>query len=511
MTTAVALEYEHQAAELEREAIDIASRAPNAFFIANRAQWKALSLINEVTSSPSFDLREKPIFLMTAGNGVGKTRLLSEIVSNLVCGVQSEWFDTPFWQNFKRPLRIRMTSSKKALEEGLLRELGVMLAPYMAPGYPRAGGEQWLSQWKTTDGSRLDVYTWNQSARQHAGGTSDVLVWDEPGPKDIAEEDLERLRWGGPTFWFQTPVDENGKISADVAWVFDAIRADKEKDRKTFHVISADKWDNCRERVQDVVKLPNGSQRRLEGTVSEVTIQSDFDRLSGDADKAVLLARFYGQFSASLGLVLKEFDEARHVFSDIQVHPSWPRYAAIDVHPSKPQVFIYGAIDNFSVFYVLKEIVSTELIPAICEEIRRVFMAYGFPRMTLVDPLASTPNPLTGRSIMDEYRKQLTGGNIVSAGAEKTDKSLGIALMRERLAGVEGRPLLKIHKSCKYTISQANRWMIDPRTLAPAKENDDSWECLYRITLNLPQFQTQAQSDLEAQLAAYGSRSSLVI
>ena len=179
------------------------------------------------------------------------------------------------------------------------------------------------------------------------------------------------------------------------------------------------------------------------------------------------------------------------------------------MHPSKPQVFNYCVLTPFSELLVLREIVSTGLIGEVAAEIREVFMTYGYPKLCLIDPIAATPNPLTGTTIMQEYQSHLPNVALSSAGKEKAEKQIGIAKTREMLAGVDGRPLLRVHDGCKFTIAQAKRWMIDPRTLAPAKDHDDAWENIYRIVLNLPAFQTAEMAAREQRMMSM-SRSSLI-
>lgn len=494
-----------RAAELERQAVEISITAPSAFYTPNPAQWNYHEMCCEAMTAPGAEYMAQ-VLLQLGGNDTGKTRDLKEIIVTHALGPQSEWFDRAPWANFKRPCRIKVVSTVNALEEGLVREMAASLLPHCAPGWPKKGGDRYLSEWRLRNGSEINLGTWDQSVTQLAGSFYDVLVLDEPGKRQAFNELMARLRRGGPCYWKMTPVDDTG-LSADLQWVFDEITRAEESGTNGWHVCYADAEDNCVEHGVATVML-DGVPRVVRGRVPHAVIEDRRRRWEGDP--ATMQARFYGRMVRELGRVLKEWDVKRHVFSKIQVHPSWPRYAAIDVHPAKPQVFIYGALDNFGCFHVLKEIVSTELIPVVAQQIREVFMAYGFPRLTIIDPLAATPNPLTGASIMDEFRKHLTGANVCSGGQEKTDKALGIARLRERLAGVDDRPLLKIHESCKFTISQAARWMIDPRTMAPAKEHDDAWECLYRIELNLPQYQTQQQSDLERRMLSQ-QRSSLVI
>ena len=480
------------ALEAIEEQISLRRTYPGVFFTPNGAQE---SLINAVAAHPQ-DSGRVITYLWSGANDGGKTRCLSEIACALAVGPQSDWFRRGLFQAMKRPCRVRVVSTDSALKEGLLREFAALLGPYLAPGYPKQGGHTYAAHWLLKNGSRIDVYTWDQGMTTHAGAFIDALILDEPGPRGVYDEATARLRRGGPVVWGLTPVDSKGGTSAEVGWIFDEIsRAEEKREGATWKVFYSDAEDNCVE-------------HGVRGRVPHAVIADRMERWKHDP--AALKARFYGRHALELGRVLKEWDDAKHIFTRVDIHPSWPRYCSIDTHPSKPQVILYGALTPFNEFLVLREIVSTGLIRDVAQELRNVFLAFGFPRLTLIDPLANTPNPVTGETVFSVYQQHLPGANLSSAGAEKAEKTVGIAMLREMLAGIDGRPLLKVHESCKFTISQAKRWMIDPRTLQPAKEHDDAWECLYRIVLNLPAYPSQQMQDMNKRMSR-STRSSLVV
>lgn len=415
-------------------------------------------------------------YLLSGANGVGKTRGLSEQGSALLRGPQGEWLDRPLFREFPRPCRIRLISTQAALEEGALREMSELLRPDLAEGYPKKGGTTWFSEWVMKDGSRMDVYSWQQGITTHAGASIDALLLDEPGPRAVYDEATARLRAGGPVIWGMTPVDGRGGTSADVAWVFDEIvRAESGEGDGAWRVFYADAEDSC---------IEHG----VRGRVPHKVIADRMRRWQHDP--LVLKARFYGRHALELGRVLRFWNPKTLICKDEDyvLQPMWPRYGAMDTHPSRAQVYTFCVLTPFYELLVWREVVDNGTIAEVAEKVKSLHRQFGEPELLVIDPLACTPNPITGTSILDEYRRH--GLHFRSAGGEKSDKMLGIDKIHEMMRGVNKRPLIRVNENCRLTIQQATRWCIDPKTLAPGKENDDTWENLYRIALNVPRMPT---------------------
>lgn len=456
-------------AELRTRQLELMKLYPSARYVpcGKISEW-----IDAVGEHP-LDSGRVVTYLLSGANGVGKTRALSEMIAALMRGPQGEYLDRPLFRDIPRPCRIRLVSTQAALEEGALRELHALLGPELADGYPKKGGTTWFSEWVLKDGTRLDVYSWQQGITTHAGASVDIVALDEPGPRAIYDEVTARLRAGGPVIWGMTPVDGRGGTSADVAWVFDEImRAENGEGDGSWVVKYADAEDSC---------VEHGVRGRVPHEVIE-------DRMRRwQHDPAVLKARFFGRHALELGRVLKFWDPKKLLCTDedFVLHHSWPRFGGMDTHPSRAQVYTYSVLSPFYELLVWREVVSNGTISEVAQQVKALHQQYGHPEIMLIDPLACTPNPITGTSILDEYQKH--GLNFRSAGQEKSDKTLGIDKLHEMMRGVNGRPLIRVNEKCRLTIQQATRWQIDPRTLAPGKENDDTWETLYRVALNVPQ------------------------
>lgn len=472
---------------------DLVSENPSVFFNANPAQARVIAAIEEVVNKagPEGLLRTLSI-LWLGGNGNGKTRLLSEIAVNLMVGVQSPWFDFAYVRNLPRPTHGRMTSTLKALQEGLIRELRVALRPHLAPGYPMKGGHPYESIWKTTNGSTLELLTWDMGVTTHAGAHKDWILKDEPGPQDVSDEDDARLRRGGLALHFATPVDETG-YSRNVGWLFDRISASEEGTFPGLTVVYSDGEDNCAEHGRSIVTI-GGRELEARGVVPHATIEDNYNRWKA-ISPATLQARFFGRHVRELGRVLTHWDEKRHVVPDRYLAPAphWTRLFSLDTHPSKPEIGIYAYLTPFGQLVVKREMICDGLIKDAAVEIKELYATWGAPDLQLIDPLAATPNPVTGRSVLQEYQAHKL--NFATAGQEKADKHLAIDKLNEMLKGVadgvdkEGQPTYKpmvlVSDACTLTIAQAKRWMRKPDG-SPGKEHDDTWECIYRLALQAP-------------------------
>jgi hypothetical protein len=483
-------EIEREIALLGGELEDLTSSNSSVFFQPSPAQFPVLVQIDEV-------LEGKPKKIIAiyffAGNGTGKTRLLKEIAVNLMLGPQNDFFDIPFFQNFPRPCRIRCTSTQKALDEGLIRELKDGLANHLKPGYPKKAGQTYESRFVTKNGSRLDLLTSNMAVTQHAGAACDAILKDEPMPKEISNEDDARLRHGGPVFHFLTPVDEDG-MSPNVNWIFERIADADEGTYPDTYVVYSDCWENCKTTAKTVTV--NGKKYELRGTVPEETVQSNYNRWAADSP-ATLQARFFGRHVRELGKVLTFWDKKRHVIPDHSLIPAphWYRLAHLDVHPDKDDVLVYLYVTPMNQVIVYRELLLSGLVDENRKEILALYNQHGVPDIQLIDPLACTPNRVGGKTVMQTYNAGKTSIRFASAGLEKVDKTIGIDKIKALLKGipdgmVDGKPRLKpllfVSDACPYTIRQADRWMRNPKTGQPEKKHDDTWEGIYRLVLNIP-------------------------
>lgn len=472
------LDFEDKAAlaEIEAEELKLLERYPLRFWVPNGKQEEFLELV------AGYDLRsgEIVVYHLSAGNGMGKSALVAAMLATLLRGVQSEWFDRPFWRDFPRPCKLRLTTSKTAAKEGVLADLRRFIEPWLVEE-PRAENFTWPHLWRVYgeggEINQLRVFTWSQPLTEHAGAACDAHFADEPGPESVWQEDLERLRHGGPAVIVGTPVDENGGVGKNTAWLFHGEHQDEPGETKIWHTVYADMEDNC---------IEHG----VRGRIPHARVENTRRRLMM-GDPAVFKARFGGRHAMELGRVLQEWDRGRHLFNpEDLVVSGWEVYAHLDTHEARPHVFVLGVLDPFDVFWVCHELVSGAPPDQLAREIKQLYAIYGTPVRALIDPFGTKSNPLKPGDSLQAALGRL-GVKLQSAGKEKAEKAIGIAKVRERLRGIlsplgEKVPLLKVSSDCALVISQAERWMVDPKTGEAMKQHDDTWEGIYRIVNTLP-------------------------
>ncbi len=83
------------------------------YFVPNIAQQNFLEI-------PKKDLSW--IWTFSAGNGVGKTTVLINIICNLINQPENDYFkDIDFYKNFKRPSRGRIVSDPTTIKEKIIK------------------------------------------------------------------------------------------------------------------------------------------------------------------------------------------------------------------------------------------------------------------------------------------------------------------------------------------------------------------------------------------------------
>lgn len=198
--------------------------------------------------------------------------------------------------------------------------------------------------------------------------------------------------------------------------------------------------------------------------------------------------RISGIPAAYSGLVYKEFKWDEHTHKDPpKGWTSWStppkdhclRYS-IDYHPRKPNAVLFIATSPTDIHYVYAELWTPSLADDFIEEIRSICLVPTV--QATIDPLASTPNKVTGITYMQEM--QNAGLDLIPA---TKDPSNGIIKVRSLLRArtKDGVPVIYFNPALKRTIFEISRgfqWNAD--TNEPLKKDDDMMECLYRLVLN---------------------------
>ena len=199
--------------------------------------------------------------------------------------------------------------------------------------------------------------------------------------------------------------------------------------------------------------------------------------------------RIYGIPLHLAGLIYKAFTWSKHVLQKLpQGWKSWTEppedytvFVAIDPHPRTPHAVLFCAVDPVGRRYYFADIFDHCKISDLCEKIKRVLN--GRPVYSIrVDPSADIPDPVTDRSMLDEFWA-------CGVPAEKSSKALADGILR-----VQGE--LAADPQCVYfcptavrTLWEIQRYSWDPkREDKPLDKDDHCMECLYRIEIQEPRW-----------------------
>lgn len=273
--------------------------------------------------------RGDPMTIMTFGNGTGKTHLLVSMWSALMFGTKNPLFSQGVFKEWpkKWPKSARLCAPESLLGDedvfqGLIRKL------FPKGQYKQSKNHKnFYCSGMTNTGWSWDVMTYDQDAQQAAGETKGLLLYSEPPPRKLFNENLARLRSGGMTLMEMTPLNF-------APWILDDyidLKVLKNKDGKEIgrinHVVG-DIWDNCEENP--------GGQLPREAIEIILSQYSDEEREM----------REKGVFGRLQGKIFKTYDSGIHEISSLsdlgEYHSScfasgkYTLYFVTDPHDRKP-------------------------------------------------------------------------------------------------------------------------------------------------------------------------------
>jgi phage terminase large subunit-like protein len=266
------------------------------------------------------------IVVDSAANGWGKTGLEANIIANMIYGPMNDWFNTPFFQTFKRPSKGRIISDGTTVEEKIVPEL----QKWLIKGTYRAekGGRTFFSKWHFKNGSYVDILTYDQDIKEFESVDLDWGVLDEKPLRSVYTATVARTRTGGFIFIGFAPL-------AASSWVFDDIvdRADGKK----IIIHYGDIEENC---------LEHGIRGRLK--------HADIERMAAEYDPDEREARLHGRPQKFYGRVHKLFDRTIHGIDELPVG-QYTYYMILDPHDARPPAISWDAINPLGHKYTIDE------------------------------------------------------------------------------------------------------------------------------------------------------------
>lgn len=416
-----------------------------AFFEPNQAQDAYIQLIGYYRPF---------VAIFSAGNGVGKTALASNIVSNLMFGPQSKPFiDYELFRSWPYPRRARFITDSKLVEE---------IGPWHTEAqhwWPRGryacikGGKQWYSVYRG-NGWLLDVMTYDQATKDFEGATLGLAIFDEPPPAPIWHATVSRMRKGGMILVLMTPL-------TSAAWFFDQVVP---KHPNT--IVYADIEDNC---------MVHGKGGQLK--------HEDIERIISNMSPDEVEARAHGKALALAYLVYKTFDRRIHVAQDAILPPPGAQvWQIVDPHIDKPFACIWGfpgADGSFTQFdeWPNDDFYTSHKCHYGLTEYRDIFRKreekLNVTRRIIDRHFAQVRSYVSKRTLFEEMEALgLDYEPSYKAGPDEKEVETGVLKVRSYLAydpakAIDGanRPKYIISPTCHNTIKGFERWSFDAKTM----------------------------------------------
>jgi hypothetical protein len=186
------------------------------------------------------------------------------------------------------------------------------------------------------------------------------------------------------------------------------------------------------------------------------------------------------------GLVYKEFKYNEHVltevphgWADFNSPPAseYVLYLSIDVHFKKPHAVLFCFVNPLDQCFFAYEVFQAGTISQLCELIREKAAPYRLAPIKC-DPLAWTPDPVTGSCMAREF---VRNGIAVHKASKALD--FGILAVKEAL---RTPGYLHFSPNLKRTLYEFNNYVYNHQTNKPIAEDNDMMEALYRLMINRP-------------------------
>lgn len=347
------------AEEVAREFMCVERKFPAQVFLPTASQAEYVKAIG--TQAP-----DKRIFLMTSGNGSGKSTIVVNVVLNLVHGninlhkyardVQTNdeyhgFFNYEFFNNYPPnwPKVIWYVSNADSLDSIWLEfEKWAKPNSYIPSG--KVARHEWYATVKfPKEGWTIHFKTVDQDAKTFESANVGIMIFDEPPPQSLYRAASSRLRAGGIILIPATPL-----LSA--SWFFDEIvnKVGIDGD-KYWQKVSC--WTNCVERAGEWDLDTWGIQKK--GNLTESNIHFTLNQYDPDERPA----REFGDFMYLSGVVYKTYHQTlkgidyhfRNVNNDPMRSNDYLWRMIIDPHDRRPPSVIWVRYDKWMRRRVIRE------------------------------------------------------------------------------------------------------------------------------------------------------------
>ena len=448
---------------------------------SNRAKYyipngKAEEFIKLVGSNQSF------VNMLVGANGVGKTAIGANIVTNICYGVQNKWFDLPLFQKFPYIKKGRNISDPTTIKEKIIPELKKWFPANEAKRLPAANyetakeGKNFEAKFITNTGFEFDIMSNEQELTEFESVDLGFCWIDEPMPQDRFMATIARGRMGMIMFWTYTPLKHS-------AWIKDWM--DSKLDGIYAAMVEAELEDNC---------ITHG----VRGILEHKNIKRMADAYPEDEREA----RVFGRFGHLIGRVHKNFKRSIHVIKPFPINErDFTTYMALDVHAQVPDHVCYLSVDKMGRKYITGELLSDGLPKSLYQRLVEYEAAKHYRiEDRLIDPSAYNDDQhkkekAVGTQLEEMGLHFIKGSKDLTGGIKRVNQAFAYELKNGQMITP---PELYFFDSCKVAIKQTEEYVWaeikgpskdDRQPLGrPKDKNDHQPENIRRLLQHEPAF-----------------------
>lgn len=401
------------------------------------------------------------VMILSAGNGLGKTAAVINILGNIIWGPQNEWFKgIKLFDNWPYPKRARIITESKNVEE--IGAIDQEIKTWWPRGKYKGtkNNKPYISLYETDNYWVIDKMSYEQELKEFESSTLGLAIFDEPPPKPIFEATKWRMRKGGIILISMTPLE-------GAAWIFEEGGL---LDSENCAIIYADMEDNCK---------VHGIRGTLEHTHIEAILK--------DATDAEKEARKSGRPISTVNTIWGPLwvPEVHVIDDNVEPPPGSQFGMTVDPGDGKPYAITWWWVDprghivfdyNWPEENWVKVLRNKQYQTLRMDEYLKIFQEYEKGRAmewrVMDRHYGNTRDGRTGRSLIDDWQAMYGVPFQPSYNCEE-EVDTGIKMVKNFLKFDRAQPVnamnlpkMYVKRRCQNVIMSVPKWAnrVDPET-----------------------------------------------